>query len=56
MKKLTNDKLEKIAGGVKLAEYCGTLGMIMNNGGISAAGLTAWDANCGGTYGDFHYY
>lgn len=56
MKELTNDKMQSISGGVGLAEYCGTLGFIMNNNGASAAGLSAWDTHCGGTYGDFHYY
>ena len=49
MKELTNDKMQSISGGVGLAEYCGTLGFIMNNNGVSDAGLMEWDDHCGST-------
>lgn len=59
MKKIENEKMQELEGGKPSAEtaiYCGTLGMIMNNNGVSLAGLNAWEAHCESSYGTFHYY
>lgn len=46
MKKISLEKMEKIEGGVTVAQYCSTLSMIMSNNPITVAMVNAWEAYC----------
>jgi hypothetical protein len=58
MKNLSIDRMSNLSGGQNITQtqYCGTLAGIMNNNGVTNAGLTAWEAHCSSRFGGFDYY